>query len=167
MWSLLKSCLFLWVCHVWSSPLTLSLLCWSFVLGSHEGFVESSPASPRAHSGSEGEFITSLKQNCQPQFLPLDHKECRHLALLFCKVPGCVFELTYYCSWKDKQLLNVTDKPIFLVLHGFHHGPTLLMLHFWRGAKRSLLVLEWIVVLLLIIGCIMVEHLVVKVSLNY
>lgn len=74
----------------------------------------------RAGSGSRGEFLSLLKQNCQPEFLPLDYKEGRSRALLFCKVPGYVYEVTYYCSRKVKQLLNVTDRPIFPVLHGFH-----------------------------------------------
>lgn len=43
---------------------------------------ETSPASPRAGSSSEGEFLTPL-QKCWMGFLPLDHKEGKCLALLF------------------------------------------------------------------------------------
>ena len=97
------------------------------------------PASPRAGLGSEGEFLTPLKQNCQPEVLPLYHKEGRSLALLFCKVPGYVYEVTCYYSRKVTQLPDVTDRPIFLVLHGFCHGSALLVLHCWakRGKEKS------------------------------
>lgn len=94
---------------------------------------------------------------CQPEFLPLDHKEGRSLALRFCEVPGSVYEVTHYYSWKVKQLLNVTDRPIFPVLHGFHCAVDVALLE--RGKEKSF-------------GfrlncCNVVEHLVVKVSLNY
>lgn len=142
-----------WLCQCYIGSLYFGLMRTSW---------ESSPASPRAGSGSRGEFLSLLKQNCQPEFLPLDYKEGRSLALLFCKVPGYVYEVTYYYSWKVKQLLNVTDRPIFPVLHGFHMDQCSWCCTAGEG-QREVLVLDRIVVLLVIIECNVVEHLVVKV----